>query len=342
MSTANYWLSIQIGDGKSIAAYRDGVFVEPVPADENCLGNRSTSLCNSNAKESFRHYYSKVKPIAVFVSSDGVEESFDQAGLYNFFYSVAYWLKEEGFDTAKAKVEGLLPQISEGGSGDDVSVAIMVSKEDAIVKPRQTLDQIYERVNACENAFGWDNFYKLYSAYTGAGALLPQGACGDIAYSFFSRIFYVYQHLNGAGPCASEHDKRAELLPGAGGAVFITAGVVMNYSGISTRLLKFADLVVGHLPGSLGHVNVLLSTLMGGISGSSNADAAMQCKILVPEMVKRGYSKEFSAAVTASSSLIPSIIPPGMVLLFYATVASSPWASCSWRATSPASCCAWP
>lgn len=151
MSTANYWLSIQIGDGKSIAAYRDGVFVEPVPADENCLGNRSTSLCNSNAKGSFRHYYSKVKPIAAFVSSDGVEESFDQAGLYNFFYSIAYWLKEEGFDTAKAKVEGLLPQISEGGSGDDVSVAVMVSKEDAIAKPRQTLEQIYERVTACEN-----------------------------------------------------------------------------------------------------------------------------------------------------------------------------------------------
>lgn len=152
MSTANYWLSIQIGDGKSIAAYKDGVFVEPVPADENCFGNRSTSLCNSNAKESFRHYYSKVKPIAAFVSSDGVEESFDQAGLYNFFYSVAYWLKEEKFDIAKAKIECLLPQISEGGSGDDVSVAIMVSKENAIAKPRQTLEQIYERVNACENA----------------------------------------------------------------------------------------------------------------------------------------------------------------------------------------------
>lgn len=92
-----------------------------------------------------------MKPIAAFVSSDGVEESFDQAGLYNFFYSIAYWLKEEGFDTAKAKVEGLLPQISEGGSGDDVSVAVMVSKEDAIAKPRQTLEQIYERVTACEN-----------------------------------------------------------------------------------------------------------------------------------------------------------------------------------------------
>lgn len=152
MSTTNYWLSIQIGDGKSIAAYKDGVFVEPVPADEYCLGNRSTSLCNSNAKESFRHYYSKVKPIAAFVSSDGVEESFDQAGLYNFFFSLAYWAKEEGFDSAKAKIENLLPQISEGGSGDDVSVAIMVSTADAIAKPRQTLDQIYERVNACESA----------------------------------------------------------------------------------------------------------------------------------------------------------------------------------------------
>lgn len=152
MSTANYWLSIQIGDGKSIAAYEDGVFVEPIPVDENCLGNRSTSLCNSNAKESFRHYYSKVKPIAAFVSSDGVEESFDQAGLYNFFYSIAYWLKEEGLEIARAKIEELLPQISEGGSGDDVSVAIMASNECAIAKPRQTLDQIYERVNACENA----------------------------------------------------------------------------------------------------------------------------------------------------------------------------------------------
>lgn len=153
MSTDNYWITVQIGDGKSVAAYKDGVFIEPIPTDENCVGNRSTSLCNSNAKESFRHYYSKVKPVAAFVSSDGVEESFDQAGLYNFFYSVAYWLKEDGFDVAKKKLEELLPQISEGGSGDDVSAAIMVSTADTITKPRQTLEQIYERVNACKNTF---------------------------------------------------------------------------------------------------------------------------------------------------------------------------------------------
>ncbi len=101
---------------------------------------------------------------------------------------------------------------------------------------------------------------------------------------------------------------------------FVMVGVVMNYSGISKRLMNFADLLVGHLPGSLGHVNVLLSTLMGGISGSSNADAAMQCKMIVPEMEKRGYDTAFSAAVTACSAIIPTIIPPGLMLIIYCMV----------------------
>lgn len=151
LASTHYWLALQIGDGKCIAAYQGGAFVEPIPVDENCLGNRSTSLCNSNAKESFRHYYSVIKPIAIFVSSDGVEESFDTAGLYNCFYSVAYWLKADGFEVAKQKLDELLPQISEGGSGDDVSLAVMVSAIDSIAKPRQTLDQVYEKVDACAN-----------------------------------------------------------------------------------------------------------------------------------------------------------------------------------------------
>ncbi len=152
MSTKAYWLAVQIGDGKCVAAYKDGVFVEPVPTDENCLGNHSTSLCNSNAKDSFRHYYSNIKPCAVFVSSDGVEESFDQAGLYNCFYSIAYWIKEAGIEEAKGKLSDLLPQISEGGSGDDVSLATMVSQTDLIGKPRSSLEQVYEKVDACANA----------------------------------------------------------------------------------------------------------------------------------------------------------------------------------------------
>lgn len=102
---------------------------------------------------------------------------------------------------------------------------------------------------------------------------------------------------------------------------FITAGVIMNYSGISERLMNLADGMVGHQTGGLAQVNILLSTLMGGMSGSAAADAAMESKILVPEMVKKGYDLDFSAAVTLSSSLITPIIPPGMGLIIYAMVA---------------------
>jgi tripartite ATP-independent transporter DctM subunit len=66
---------------------------------------------------------------------------------------------------------------------------------------------------------------------------------------------------------------------------------------------------------------VVLSTLMGGISGSANADAAMQSKILVPEMEKRGYGRAFSAAITAASSAIAPVIPPGINLIIYALIA---------------------
>lgn len=99
---------------------------------------------------------------------------------------------------------------------------------------------------------------------------------------------------------------------------FITAGSIMNYSGITEKLMDLADLLVGHIPGGLGHVNILLSTMMGGLSGSCAADAAQETKILVPEMIKKGYDKPFCAAVTAASSLITPIIPPGIGLVVYA------------------------
>lgn len=105
--------------------------------------------------------------------------------------------------------------------------------------------------------------------------------------------------------------------------LFVTAGVVMNYAGISKRLLDFADALVGHLAGGLGHVNVMLSVLMGGVSGSAAADAAMECKILVPEMEKRGYDRAFSGAVTIASSLLTPIIPPGMGLIMYAFITNT-------------------
>src|SRR5699024_3788761 len=98
---------------------------------------------------------------------------------------------------------------------------------------------------------------------------------------------------------------------------FITAGILMNYTGITSRMLKFAQIITKRLPGSLAQVNVVLSTLMGGLSGSNIADAAMQSKILVPEMENKGYTRSFSTALTASTALITPIIPPGISLILY-------------------------
>ncbi len=100
---------------------------------------------------------------------------------------------------------------------------------------------------------------------------------------------------------------------------FITAGVIMSYSGISEELMNMAEVLTGHMRGGLGQVNVLLSTFMGGISGSPIADCAFESKVLVPEMEKKGFSKGFAAALTAASSVITPIIPPGICLILYAT-----------------------
>ena len=103
---------------------------------------------------------------------------------------------------------------------------------------------------------------------------------------------------------------------------FTCAGVIFNYSGITSRLIRLAVSLVGHLRGGMGHVNIVLSTMMGGLSGSANADAAMQAKVIVPEMTKLGYGKSFSTVVTSASSVITPIIPPGIILILYATVAN--------------------
>ena len=101
---------------------------------------------------------------------------------------------------------------------------------------------------------------------------------------------------------------------------FIMAGIFMTHSGISRRLLTFSSLLTGHMAGGLAQVNIVLSTLMGGLSGSNLADAAMNAKLIVPFMLQKGYSPGFSAAVTAASSLITPIIPPGIALILFGYV----------------------
>ncbi len=104
---------------------------------------------------------------------------------------------------------------------------------------------------------------------------------------------------------------------------FTCAGVVFNYAGITRRLMNLAELLVGHMKGGLGQVNIVLSAMMGGLSGSAIADTAMQSKMLVPEMERKGMSKAYSCVVTAASSCITPIIPPGICLILYSTASNA-------------------
>ena len=103
---------------------------------------------------------------------------------------------------------------------------------------------------------------------------------------------------------------------------FVCAGIFMNYTGVTKRIMNFCEVVTGRLPGGLAQVNVLLSTVMGVLSGSNIADAAMESKMLVPEMTKKGFSLEFSSVVTAASSMITPLIPPGIAMILYGCIAN--------------------
>ena len=103
---------------------------------------------------------------------------------------------------------------------------------------------------------------------------------------------------------------------------FVCAGIVMNYTGVTKRIMDFCEIVTAHLPGGLAQVNVLLSTVMGGLSGSNLADAAMEAKMLIPEMTRKGFSLSFSSVVTAASSMITPLIPPGIAMILYGCIAN--------------------
>lgn len=103
---------------------------------------------------------------------------------------------------------------------------------------------------------------------------------------------------------------------------FVCSGIVMNYTGVTKRIMDFCETLTGRLPGGLAQVNILLSTIMGGLSGSNLADAAMESKIMVPPMVEKGFSLEFSSVVTTVSSMITPLIPPGIAMILYGSIAN--------------------
>ncbi len=104
---------------------------------------------------------------------------------------------------------------------------------------------------------------------------------------------------------------------------FILAGNLMNETGVTDRLFKLARALVGHIPGGLGHANIVASIFFAGMSGAAVADAGGLGTIEIEAMRKDGYDDDFSAAVTAASSTIGPIIPPSIPIIVYAVFAET-------------------
>jgi tripartite ATP-independent transporter DctM subunit len=98
---------------------------------------------------------------------------------------------------------------------------------------------------------------------------------------------------------------------------FILAGLLMNEAQLTGRLIQFANYLVGRWRGGLAQVNVLTSMFFGGITGAATADAAAVGSVLIPAMVKDGYRRDFSTALTVASSLCGPLIPPSIPMLVY-------------------------
>lgn len=101
---------------------------------------------------------------------------------------------------------------------------------------------------------------------------------------------------------------------------FVLAGHMMNKTGITKRLIRCSEVLVSWMAGGMAQVCIVLSTLMGGVSGSAVADAAMEARILGPDLIRNGYSRGFTCATIAVCSLITATIPPSLGLILYGFV----------------------
>jgi len=104
---------------------------------------------------------------------------------------------------------------------------------------------------------------------------------------------------------------------------FVLAGAIMNRAGITRKLLTLADALVGHVTGALAQMCTVLATLLGGLTASSSADAAMLAKVLGPEMTRHGYSAAFAAVITSCAAIITALIPPSIGLIIYGYIADT-------------------
>jgi tripartite ATP-independent transporter DctM subunit len=101
---------------------------------------------------------------------------------------------------------------------------------------------------------------------------------------------------------------------------FILAGEIMNRTGITNRIVDFADSLVGYLRGGLAHTNMVASVIFAGMTGAAVSDTAAFGNTLVPAMIRQGYTRPFSCAVTVAGSIIGPTIPPSNLMIIYGSL----------------------
>jgi serine/threonine protein phosphatase PrpC len=135
--TPYYWFGIHIGDGRFTALYADGTYDQPVPWDDKCYLNVTTSICDDNAAGEARCYFSfhevKTPPVAVFLCSDGVDDNYpvdeNEKHLYKLYRTIALTFAEDGFDSTYKQLIDLANQFATKGKGDDTSIAGFINME---------------------------------------------------------------------------------------------------------------------------------------------------------------------------------------------------------------------
>lgn len=128
VATQKYWFAFHIGDGKCISFNANGTWMEPIPWDDNCFLNKTTSLCDSDAIDEFRYCYGDraSRPSVIFLGSDGIDDSFGETeNMVNFYVQIAKMIGDgkDGHEKALQSLKEDLPKLSKIGSKDDMSVA---------------------------------------------------------------------------------------------------------------------------------------------------------------------------------------------------------------------------
>lgn len=131
--TSEIWLALQIGDGKCFSFDSEGQWSEPIPWDERCFLNKTTSICDSSAIDEFRYCFEGDGkfPIAVILGSDGIDDSFGaEENQANFYVQILKSLAKSGIETTEKEIETTLPQLSKIGSQDDMSIAMVFNLQE--------------------------------------------------------------------------------------------------------------------------------------------------------------------------------------------------------------------